>query len=176
MVPEHILTFLWFRDGILSLVGPCPIKRSFSSLEKPPGFPGSTAGRINQGALFLDHCEYEIFVLERAPALAQNRLRTAMLRKGDRRMAQICKPYGISLALRAPDKDRGEVTRIVEHAQLPALPTRPEAQDIVPIPQAEKMDATRRTMRSVLGRKSIRNPSGSYGRRTGASRRPQASF
>ena len=141
VVTEHILAFLGLRTGIYSLVGSYPIKRSVPSLGKPPGLPCPATGSINQGALFLDHREYEVFVLERAPALAQNCLRTAVLRKGDRRMAQVRKPNRITLALRAPDKNHGEVTRIVEHAQLAVLPTRPEAQDIVPIAQAEEMDA-----------------------------------
>ncbi|MFG6661326.1 hypothetical protein [Sulfitobacter sp. 915] len=70
MVPEHILAFLRLRVGILGLVGPYPIERSVPSLGKPPGFPCPYAGRVNKGALFLDHREYEVFVLERAPALA----------------------------------------------------------------------------------------------------------
>ena len=64
-----------------------------------------------------------------------------MLPKGDRRPAEIGEPYRPMRAVGTTDEDGREIAGIVGDAQRPIEPTGPETKHVVPIAQAEQMDA-----------------------------------
>ena len=64
-----------------------------------------------------------------------------MLPKGDRRPTKIGEPYRPMRAVGTMEEDGREIAGIVGDAQRPIEPTRPEAEHVVPIAQAEEMDA-----------------------------------
>ena len=116
-------------------------ERAISALQRTARRLGPTPGLRDQGALPFDGFEDQLFIGEGEAPLAKRRLRLAVLPERDRRPSKIGKPYRPMRTVGTMDEDGREIAGVVGDAQRPSEPTRPEAEHVVPIAHAEKMDA-----------------------------------